>query len=1696
VDLGSTVDVKRFGGAEELISFSEKLLARAYKGEVKPGAEVEVTLSPKGQKPLKGKMRVLRTGEKIDGVDVGPSDTGGRLVVEVKFDRPIGKEGVVELKDGQKALEVDRNSGGRTEKVKVVEGEKADTDTIYIVGGSYGPTGKFGLYTVFSGRYAPPISDTAYWGKHAFVTGEKSSWKVEGGKVVVGGKSRLAEMIKDGTESAAKPVANGKVLSAEEGFGVSVRRAVGNFFRSALGYFYERNNGMPEAVVDKMAQAGVDVFDGSPAEAASKAVELVGQFSGDPMALAQVKMRIFSSDNAVDIVKRLASEKVAEGKTMLEILVPELEGKRIEQDAKYHKDQNVFDHLVESVKVMDGLIADGAFSPKQKALLRLVALFHDIGKHDDANATHLGRKLVADNGSIRFPGHQESSAKIFEDTVRKRINPNLPEGQRFSDAEIALGRHLVAIHMRAIELVANVKEKKGKYVVSDKALKKYIEELCIKNQQLLQMGISLDIIVKTVLLVGEMDIRAASKYEGKETAIAKFKVIANEMRSRLDELKRTIIRKATDPLVSGEDVKSALGTKKGGPLVGKIMGEILDLQLKGKLISRKGALEKVVNMAEKEGHKVDPDFVKDRLDVMKESKQKFGYELATKKTITDKDGHVVATINFYRMNPVAQFALFDNVKQVKCQIMETGNYPRTKQAIEKGEITADEVYNLIKSGKKGVSNLRQFEELVKSMRQGSTELKNLAATSGVATLPVIEIIRADGTKIMIKGGYQSSVEHNAIGGFHMAAQRLHDLYQAFRKPGETMEDTLSRFMEDVVKVLATSKVEVPSNRSETKSIFFGKINGSEQYVAIVVDKGNTAEVVDKGNTAEWSVITTMFRGSAKEMRSNLVMYALRQLKFRTVNRKPVSDADFTDILKNVNRFLKKEGVKEITIDEVYGLDDPKAPGTGEKQIKAAIEAKGYAGKKINKAFSKVTQNCKTFKEAMEYVKTKLKDASQPKAKAKGGKAKSGPALYAELLDAMGFDKKEKGKHMGKVMGMVKKGVPDPKIREYIEGLPESKAKPAEAGKPKAPKAPEAPKAKPKAEDVDAKVEALKPGEVFADISSSGALLQLKHPKKLRVFEMGGEKWVPKDEFHITLMGFAHNIAGILKSKKGLSAKKAKTQAKKMFEEAAKGIEFSYELTNEYRITDRVNDKTGQKDSTIVQIVKAEGVETFYRRVEAKLKELTGEDIKLSRVPPHITLFVREGTKPIGFSSRPQLEQLTRKKIEGADKEAFEAKAFEIEGSAPKASRPGGVMEVLKDIARKPGAGKVILVGGVLAALGSYFLDPVTSMLTFPLLGMAIGRGAKGGNGKSGPKHDPSLIRFDRSKVDDMGMVDHSDGLVVVDLTPCKNGDGRDVRTAMTPKGAIAVEVQGDSFVEIREPMILVHPREGAKVVDQKGLVWDAISFDKETGYMMVKRGENADAYKLFKLDGKRPVEISWDAVEEHVKMRVYENPDEVWFKHFAQDLDVETDVGRLRMPLNELAREPAEGDAKFREHTVIVEGHKIAVRIQEGVRIQGVDIIEEVGIPLGAIPVVLSRTIKEVVVIDEATAARMSEGKDIAGYYLPGGRIVLIAPRFARQAGATIKEGRERALLTLGGRTIVPHEAAHYYTVDVPPLFRDRLQLAIALAVYKDGRAGWWHYAMKNWKEAFAVGVEGFLWKTDNTMKQVILNALFNPDWR
>lgn len=161
-----------FKDPSALLELVEDFLGKAYRGELKQGSTFPFLVRTASGDVIGARIRFSPANDMQNGVPVGPSSPGGRVVIGIEFDQPIGKDAIVETYPGQETRSVTRTSGGRNESIRVLDGEKQNTYMMYIIGGSYGPTGKFGLYTVYSGRYAPPISDSAFWSQHAFLSGK------------------------------------------------------------------------------------------------------------------------------------------------------------------------------------------------------------------------------------------------------------------------------------------------------------------------------------------------------------------------------------------------------------------------------------------------------------------------------------------------------------------------------------------------------------------------------------------------------------------------------------------------------------------------------------------------------------------------------------------------------------------------------------------------------------------------------------------------------------------------------------------------------------------------------------------------------------------------------------------------------------------------------------------------------------------------------------------------------------------------------------------------------------------------------------------------------------------------------------------------------------------------------------------------------------------------------------------------------------------------------------------------------------------------------------------------------------------------------------------------------------------------------------------------------------------------------------
>jgi len=106
--------------------------------------------------------------------------------IVLTFDRPIGTDALVELKgqSDDKLQRVIRDQGASNESVVMAVATEQDkipqTNIVTVIGGPYGPTGEWGIYTMFPGKEAPPFpsekqsaeaqaSNRVFWEEHGFL---------------------------------------------------------------------------------------------------------------------------------------------------------------------------------------------------------------------------------------------------------------------------------------------------------------------------------------------------------------------------------------------------------------------------------------------------------------------------------------------------------------------------------------------------------------------------------------------------------------------------------------------------------------------------------------------------------------------------------------------------------------------------------------------------------------------------------------------------------------------------------------------------------------------------------------------------------------------------------------------------------------------------------------------------------------------------------------------------------------------------------------------------------------------------------------------------------------------------------------------------------------------------------------------------------------------------------------------------------------------------------------------------------------------------------------------------------------------------------------------------------------------------------------------------------------------------------------
>lgn len=151
-----------FRNSEELIRFAKETLGYGYRGLMKPGERDQwIYATPQGEK-VRVFVEVMPSEKQY-----GSSTPGGRVVMRLQFERPIGKNGVVRIQKGQ-ATRYGETPFSEIGSIPFVQGPKTLTDVLFLVGGPSGQA-SYDLLRFIPGHYTAPLELASFWKEHAFL---------------------------------------------------------------------------------------------------------------------------------------------------------------------------------------------------------------------------------------------------------------------------------------------------------------------------------------------------------------------------------------------------------------------------------------------------------------------------------------------------------------------------------------------------------------------------------------------------------------------------------------------------------------------------------------------------------------------------------------------------------------------------------------------------------------------------------------------------------------------------------------------------------------------------------------------------------------------------------------------------------------------------------------------------------------------------------------------------------------------------------------------------------------------------------------------------------------------------------------------------------------------------------------------------------------------------------------------------------------------------------------------------------------------------------------------------------------------------------------------------------------------------------------------------------------------------------------
>jgi len=269
--------------------------------------------------------------------------------------------------------------------------------------------------------------------------------------------------------------------------------------------------------------------------------------------LGQELSRLLLTPRAAGFVALMAEDKI------LGPLLPEVAGLAgVYQNRFHHLD--ALGHTISSLAEAESLLAQGpgmagrpdpavvATQPERLLSLKLALLFHDTGKRE--------RQRPRADGQLSFPGHEGASHRLWlEAGARLRLSRSLT----------AAAARLIKAHMRPFSLLVAP-------CLSPRALRRLILAV---DGQLDELGL--------LCLADCLATRGpASDPAGAERL--------GGLWGRLIEVEVEMKRQAEAPLVRGDRLMAALGLAPG-PLVGRLLAEIAEQRLAGRVGDEPAALD-------------------------------------------------------------------------------------------------------------------------------------------------------------------------------------------------------------------------------------------------------------------------------------------------------------------------------------------------------------------------------------------------------------------------------------------------------------------------------------------------------------------------------------------------------------------------------------------------------------------------------------------------------------------------------------------------------------------------------------------------------------------------------------------------------------------------------------------------------------------------------------------------------------------------------------------------------------------------------------------------------------------------------------------------------------------------------------------------------------------------------------------------